>query len=320
MKRDFIHVQLLELLNSKFPKKKELSALLTDMLEIEKEAVYRRLRGEVSFTLNEAATIAGKLGFSLDRMIDSEISYNPHPTVSTIHASREDINYDVLVNYVEKIKEITTAPYSEYAQALNSIPLGICLAYPNLLKFLCYEFLHLYGEKMMFQSFDKYKVADRLQEEFARMDYYLKKMTYTYYIWDPAIIPNFIENISYYISIKHIDAQHAVQLKKELFDFMEDLERYATNGRFSKNTSRFSLYVSNIHLGSTRSYLWSENSCLGIIITFVLQTMTVTDQIACCELKARIEALQKASMLISQTGERERLLFFQNQRICIDKL
>ena len=60
----------------KLPLKENLANLLIDTLYIGKEAIYRRLRGEVPFTLEEAALISRKLGVSLDNVIGVCFSSN----------------------------------------------------------------------------------------------------------------------------------------------------------------------------------------------------------------------------------------------------
>ena len=45
--------------------------IIMDILSIGKEAAYRRLRGEVSFTLREAAILANELGFSLNEVVNA---------------------------------------------------------------------------------------------------------------------------------------------------------------------------------------------------------------------------------------------------------
>ena len=48
---------------------------MTDTLCIGREAVYRRLRGEVAFTIDEVAQISCKLGISIDQIIGNHL-YN----------------------------------------------------------------------------------------------------------------------------------------------------------------------------------------------------------------------------------------------------
>ena len=66
-----LNTSLIEAVKEKLPLKENLANLLIDTLYIGKEAIYRRLRGEVPFTLEEAALISRKLGVSLDNVIVS---------------------------------------------------------------------------------------------------------------------------------------------------------------------------------------------------------------------------------------------------------
>lgn len=61
------NTNLIEAMKEKLPAKGKLADMLMDTLYIGKEAVYRRLRGEVPFTLQEAALVSRKLGISLDK-------------------------------------------------------------------------------------------------------------------------------------------------------------------------------------------------------------------------------------------------------------
>lgn len=62
-----LNTGLVNAVKEKLPSKENLANTLMDILYIGKEAIYRRLRGEVPFTLAEAAVISRKLGISLDK-------------------------------------------------------------------------------------------------------------------------------------------------------------------------------------------------------------------------------------------------------------
>lgn len=74
MKKDLLYNDLLEAIKSRIPQKSKLANTLVNLLFIEKEAVYRRLRGDVPFTFAEIAIIAKSLGISLDNVVGSDIS------------------------------------------------------------------------------------------------------------------------------------------------------------------------------------------------------------------------------------------------------
>ena len=67
------NTNLIEAMKEKLPLKGKLADMLMDTLYIGKEAVYRRLRGEVPFTLQEAALVSRKLGIrSEERRVGKE--------------------------------------------------------------------------------------------------------------------------------------------------------------------------------------------------------------------------------------------------------
>ena len=57
-----LNTNLIEAAKEKFPAKGQLANILMDTLYMGKEAIYRRLRGEVPFTFQEAAIISKELG------------------------------------------------------------------------------------------------------------------------------------------------------------------------------------------------------------------------------------------------------------------
>ena len=69
MEKELLYDNLLNTIKEEFPQKTNLVSALVDLLCIEKEAVYRRLRGEVAFTFAEIVTIANAFGISLDNLV-----------------------------------------------------------------------------------------------------------------------------------------------------------------------------------------------------------------------------------------------------------
>ena len=67
-----LNTGLIEAVKEKLPEGSNLANTLMDILYIGKEAIYRRLRGEVPFTLSEAATISREMGVSLDKLVGWE--------------------------------------------------------------------------------------------------------------------------------------------------------------------------------------------------------------------------------------------------------
>lgn len=62
MSKDLIHEKFVGAIREKIPHKATLTNTLVDLLRLEKEAVYRRMRGDVAFSFAEIALISHKLG------------------------------------------------------------------------------------------------------------------------------------------------------------------------------------------------------------------------------------------------------------------
>ena len=60
---------LIEAIHAHTPQHSNPASLLMDMLNIGREAAYRRLRGEVPFTFGEASVLCARMHFSLDRVV-----------------------------------------------------------------------------------------------------------------------------------------------------------------------------------------------------------------------------------------------------------
>lgn len=316
MKPTYLNERFLEVLQEKYPQKKDLCNVLMDLLPCEKEAIYRRLRGEVPFAVNEIGIVAEQLDISLDRLLrnrhrDFIPDSRKYPDSTT---TDDNQNYLALIKYVGKLKEISRQPYSEHVHAVSFMPLGLCVSYPHILKFLIYMHFHLYGEIDRLKTFKSLQLSAKVNTAFKEMEISLKNISKTSYIWDPIVIPQLIENICYFIDMKLINDDEVAQLKKEFNQLLDDLESSAISGRFMNTENEFSLFVSNVHISFTHGYLWSEASCIRVESTYVIQTYASFDNHTCMETKDRIYSLSKMSELISVTGEKERIKFFRQQR------
>ena len=95
------NANLIEAMKEKLPLKGQLADMLMDTLYIGKEAVYRRLRGEVPFTLQESALISRKLGISLDKIIGLSFKSNAMFNINIVdYDDPFESYYNILEKYV----------------------------------------------------------------------------------------------------------------------------------------------------------------------------------------------------------------------------
>lgn len=89
-------------LRKKIPQGAKLTNTLVDMLYIEREAVYRRLRGEVPFTFVEVMTVAKELGISLDNLTETDTCKSrPFQLKLVEYANPLDADFRMMQDFVE---------------------------------------------------------------------------------------------------------------------------------------------------------------------------------------------------------------------------
>ena len=102
MKDVSLYESFLAELRKKIPQGAKLTNTLVDMLYIEREAVYRRLRGEVPFTFMEVMTIAKELGISLDNLTETDTCKSrPFQLKLVEYANPLDADFRMMQDFVE---------------------------------------------------------------------------------------------------------------------------------------------------------------------------------------------------------------------------
>ena len=96
-----ILIELITVMNERAPLGQNLASNLADILCMGKEAVYRRLRGEVSFSIEEVAIISHKLGISIDQVVGDHHSNKVTIELNLHHSSNAiDSYYEILHRYL----------------------------------------------------------------------------------------------------------------------------------------------------------------------------------------------------------------------------
>ena len=67
--KDALNNGLIKAMREHLPEETNLANYIMDIISIGKEAVYRRLRGEVPFTFYEVSLLSQSLGISLDQIV-----------------------------------------------------------------------------------------------------------------------------------------------------------------------------------------------------------------------------------------------------------
>lgn len=320
--KKLLYDNLLEALRQKVPKKSELVNIVTDTLRIEKESAYRRLRGEIPFTLNEAGSIAAHMGISMDELIysnnraSSGLAYVALP----LHTSHDDYDYSAFEQLVAAFRNIFLQPDSEHGMAVNTLPAVSYLHLHNLSRLLTFKWSHRYGEPGSYMHFKNIQLSERgmkLQEELMR---YMHGIQYTVCIADVSLIRNILQDLHYYMNIRLITLEEAELVMNDLRTLLDDLQYIAQYGRFKDTGNKFEVYLSDVHLGSSYNYASGGAINISSLTTFVIQSAVSYQKETYLKIKDWVYYVRRMSTLVTVVGVKERVEFLDKQRRLIDQL
>ena len=314
-----LNTGLVNAVREKLPPKENLANALMDILYIGKEATYRRLRGEVPFTLAEAAILSRKLGISLDTIIGTSFRENAVFDMNIVDCSQPyETYYSILEKQVELFRKVKEDEYSEIGTSSNIIPLTLSLNYNMLSKFRLFKWMYQ-NENIKCKHFEEMEIPQKIvdkQKEYAGAINHIHSVDY---IWDNMIFSHLINDIQYFCDVHLISDEAKDLLKEELLQVVDDMEELATRGK-SKAGNDIRIYISNINFEATYSYLDTNTIQLSLIRIYSINSITTQDSEMFRGLKEWIQSLKKFSTLISESGEMQRIQFFKQQREIIGTL
>ena len=118
--------RFLNAISVKYSDKAQLVEKLINLLGIEREAACRRLRGDVSFSIHEIATISSEWDISLDSIINTnskKIPFLLYP-INYIDPSDEELKF--LQSVVQSIEKL---PNGEFLDICNKLPRQLVAGY-----------------------------------------------------------------------------------------------------------------------------------------------------------------------------------------------
>lgn len=322
MNKELLQTNILKAIQEKVPNKTTLANMLVDLLCIEKEAVYRRLRGEVPFTFAEIALIVNQLGVSLDNVISSSLSSKSKPFQLKIvnYFESTEIDYNMLEEYLHILKEGADDPRSELVDCTNTLPPVLYCGFRSVERFYLFKNIYQSGRTNRIRSFSEVKFTSRSEKYFREIVRETRKIKSSYYILDPLVFQYLVNDVIYYKEINLINDQEVQQLKEEIFRLIQELESVAASGVEKETGNKLYLYVASLNIDMSFWYIDINNYHLSMLKAFVLNNFVSLDDESFHIIKIRINALLRSSTMISVSGERQRKLFFDRQREIINTL
>lgn len=320
MKSEVLHDKLIAEIKRKLPHNANMAATLSDILSLGKEAVYRRLRGEVPFSFAEVAQISEKLDVSLNDIVGASVSDGALFRLQDIRfLNPRESDYKQFEACINALKSIEHDPYSELGSSSNTIQQHLLIPHPALDKFrrFKWQYQHCFNETAI--PFHEVVITEKFQEIEKQFVHGIDMIKTVTYIWDKMIFESMVNDIKYFMRVRLISDEDVKKLKEELYDLINNIEEMAVNGKNALGNRRH-IYISNTNFESSYTYVQSNARKLSLLGVFSLNMASSPDEKVFDCLKKWILSLRRVSVLISECGEMQRVLFFRRQRELIDSL
>lgn len=310
---------LIKELKLKVSSNSELVSKLSDMLCLEKEAVSRRIRGEVKFSLEEASVISYNMGLSLDSLNGVSDLKRPFMFKMANFANPKELDYDLISEFVSFLEYIKDSPDTEIGTAAKLIPDAIHLSYQHITRFYLFKWIYQYDNYNNIKRYEDVKGTSKILEILDNMRDLLQHIKNTYYIFDQKIFENFVDDIKYFEGIGLVSRNDIKLLKEDLYTCLDDIELLASKG-VNHLGNKVELYLSNLNFEAGFSYVKSEEHKLSTIRAFTMYDIASSDVITFENSLKWVQSLKRASLLISESGEVARTNFFNRQREIVTAL
>lgn len=304
------------------PSRPELVREISRILKIEKEPASRRLSGTVSFSIDEMGILSKELDISLDSLLYKNENYLNIAHQLESPWSKNSINtlIDQISNNLKIINKISNKPY-ELGSFFNSLPIEIFIHFPNLTKFMLFKWGHFFIGTNEFYNYATWKVPEKFYNVKNQIESWDSNPGKRLYVWDVSLIWIFLKEISYLSELNIISIEDQKIIIDELHSMLTYFEGYIKNiddTRYQNIETYF--YISNVPFGVNGSYLISEAGQIAFSSTHFSQSGLTTDYNGVKLIKDWMLSLIKISTLISNSGHKERHIFFKEQHQLIDYL
>ena len=312
-------------LHCRINKKSDLVNFIADSLNIEKESVYRRLNKKVYFSVTEVGLLSAKLGISIDRILNYKYKYGyASPPAYTLYLPKRVQSIDSLIDSIEinlKLLEDISKESTEFGQTFLSLPIEFVIRHNNLLKFIYFKWGYYYTGSKDYDNFSLWQIPERLLSINNKITEIYRRWKSITYLWDMSSIWCLVKDIEYFNSIHALNPNDTEALKCDLHKMLYNMEQVAAGISINYfDSDRIQIYISTVQMGGELAYYISNEKQYSSFHTYFIGSKFSDDRQTCMQVHDWIDSMKKVCTLISNSGAKERTLFFNEQHQIVDNI
>ena len=311
----------LEALYEKYPQKPQLTEALMDLLSIEREAVYRRLRNDVIFPANEIIKIASSWNISIDEILGVhspqtqlfklKLLQYTNPSIQEMDSIQE------ILNFLDTFRE---APNAEFMEVSNTLPRSLMIGFQHLARYILFKWKYQYDNEETVLPYSQVLYLEKVRQMGLAFHKKIQMMPKVNYIWDYGIFERLVNDIKYFSSIYLITEDEKQLIKNDILALLDYMSDASSKNCFPETGNTVNLYISQIGINTNYNYFYSDTIKLCCIRAFVKYEICSTNEDMVTNFHKWMSLKKRSSVNISGVDERSRIAFFMKQRELVETL
>lgn len=295
---------------------------IADLLKISNDSAYRRLRNETVLSLDETYKICKHYKISADSIFSNK---GDSVTCNYIKLTDSTENFENYLNsLLTQLIRLQKSEDSKIIYAAEEIPIFHSFFSKELAAFKLFYWQRSVLNVPEYQSkkFDWNLIPEK-QLQLANDIHKTYLQVPSSEIWTDDTINTTIKQIEYYFeSGAFKEKEDAIKVLQELKKMMQSINDFAEHETKSdpnkSSSSTFSLYNSDLVIGTNCIHITVNNAVYSYISFNTLNSLTTGNQQFCEEIEHWTKNLIKKSTLISGIAEKQRFQFFSKAYKAID--
>jgi hypothetical protein len=293
---------------------------LADLLHINVDAAYRRIRGTTALTLEEIVILSRHFHVSFDSVMSFQSKLVPFQFNAMFKDKFQIIEY--LTGIASALKAMASVKQGQISITAMDLPYFRQFGFKSLSRFKLFfwqkSVLNL--ETYRHKKFNMEEIVEEYEDITDLINFYYHGVQ-SYEIWAPETLDSTIKQIQYYLDSGLFDSKDDfVKICDDLDALLNKLEREAETGKKSilnehgSLHSTFEMYQSDIYI-SNNCVQAKINQETYTYITFnsFNHLMTYSEEFS-EECRKWIDQMRSKSILLSEVSEKYRYQFFVGQR------
>lgn len=296
---------LLQQIKDTLPSFRSLPDELADALQVSVDSAYRRIRGETKLTLDEAILLCQRYQISAASLLATDGTLNF--AYKEVSSETEFQNY--LLSFIDTL-QLLHKENGELIYAGADIPLFHHFLFKEHAAFKIYYWLHavLQNEDFKSKKFHPSIISSKTLEITKDLLHAYQRINTTE-IWSVGSAVSTYKQIVYCWEAGLFENREDVLLvTQQLLDILHHIREQADQ---KNDKPRKNLYCSEIEIGNNCVLAKNPDPIRVYLRHQTFNTLVTTDEFFCRETNTFLQQLIKRSVLISESGAKQRHQFFQ---------